>query len=89
MGSRHSSGPSSYEIQQQQMKAEKEEAKRLEAENAEKVRQANASSGGEPEAGQGQHVDSMEGALSKAKKKGATLAGEGAQTFGKSGNLGG
>lgn len=85
----HSSGPSSYEIQAQQKAAEEAERKRIAAEKAKSVAEANAqASGGETKGGEGS--GDYDGALSGArKKKGATLAGEGAQTFGASGNLGG
>ena len=83
----HSSGPSAYEIQAQQKAAEEAEAKRQKEWAARQTAAANASSGGE---GDGEPKESvLEGALSKGKKKGATLAGEGAQTFGANGNLGG
>lgn len=84
----HSSGPSAYEIQAQQKAAEEAEAKRIAEEKAREVAKANASAANaETTGGEGSKMD---GALSKAKqKKGATLAGEGAQTFGANGNLGG
>lgn len=85
----HSSGPSSYEIQKQQKKAEEAEKRRIGEERARSVAEANAqASRGESQGGEGS--GDYDGALSGArKKKGATLAGEGAQTFGASGNLGG
>jgi hypothetical protein len=84
----HSSGPSSYEIQEQQRKAEEAEKKRIADEKAKATAEANAhASGGETHGGEGS--GDYDGALSAAKrKKGATLAGEGAQTFGSNGNLG-
>lgn len=93
--SKSSSGPSSYEIQEQQRKAEEierkrieDERKRIEDERARAVAEANAqASGGETHGGEGS--GDYDGALSGAKKKkGATLAGEGAQTFGANGSLG-
>ena len=85
----HSSGPSSYEIQKQQEMAEEAERQRIAKERANATAAANAeASKGEMKGGEGS--GDYDGALSRAKKKkGATLAGEGAQTFGTSGNLGG
>ena len=82
----HSSGPSAYEIQKKQQEAEeakrREIARQREAETAAANKEASQGdmSGGE---GSGDYF----GALSK-KKKGSTLAGEGAQTFGSNGSLG-
>ena len=85
----HSSGPSSYEIQKRQQAAEEAERRRIAAESAKSVAEANElASKGESQGGEGS--GDYNGALSGArKKKGATLGGEGAQTFGASGNLGG
>ena len=85
----HSSGPSSYEIQAQQRKAEEAERKRIAAEEAREVAKANSeASTGDMKGGDGS--GDYNGALSDAKKKkGSTLAGEGAQTFGANGSLGG
>lgn len=90
MGISHSSGPSSYEIAMEQQKAEEAEQKRLEAEKQAKIREANAASNTADSTGEsgGDAEPYKDGALSK-KKKGSTLAGEGEQTFGKSGSLGG
>lgn len=84
----HSSGPSSYEIERQQQKAEEAAKKRLSEERSKSVADANAqASGGESHGGEGS--GDYDGALSAAKRrKGSTLAGEGAQTFGTNGNLG-
>lgn len=84
----HSSGPSSYEIERQQQKAEEAAKKRLSEERSKSVADANAqASGGESQGGEGS--GDYDGALSAAKRrKGSTLAGEGAQTFGANGNLG-
>ena len=83
------SGPSSYEIQKRREMAEEAERKRIAAERAREVAKANSeASTGDMKGGVGS--GDYDGALSSAKKKnGATLAGEGAQTFGTSGNLGG
>ena len=85
----HGSGPSSYEIMKKQQEAE--EAKRREI-----ARQRDAeTAAANKEASQGEMIGGegsgdYNGALSGAKKKkGSTLAGEGAQTFGASTNLGG
>ena len=89
MGSSHSSGPSSYEIQAEQAKAEKAEEKRLAAEKAGRIAAANASAaagGGKAEGGKAEPYEG--GALSRRKKT-STLAGEGEQTFGSNGTLGG
>lgn len=89
MGGRKSSGPSAYEIQKQQENARIVEEKRLANERAARIAEANASAsgGGGEEGGEAGVYDG--GALSSKRKKGATLAGEGAQTFGSSGSLGG
>lgn len=88
MGGRKSSGPSAYEIQKQQELARLEAERRQAAERAGRIAKANASaSGGVGEGGEASVYDG--GALSTKQKKGATLAGEGAQTFGNSGSLGG
>lgn len=84
----HSSGPSSYEIEASQKAAEEEEAKRLEEERKEKNRKANQSAGASTTATGGEGGTFADGALAR-KKRGATLAGEGAQTFGNGGSLGG
>ena len=86
---RHSSGPSSYEIQARQAAAERAEKRRVEAAKAAETARANAeAAGGETQGGEGS--GDYDGALSAARrKKGATLAGEGAQTFGANGSLGG
>lgn len=88
MGGSHSSGPSAYEITEQQRKAEEAEKMRIAKERARATAEANAqASKGESQGGEGS--GDYDGALSGAKKKkGATLAGEGAQTFGANGNLG-
>jgi len=85
----HGSGPSYYAIQAQQKAAEEAERQRIAKERANATAKANAeASKGEMKGGEGS--GDYDGALSGArKKKGATLAGEGAQTFGASGNLGG
>lgn len=78
----HSSGPSAYEMAQQQERAAKEAEERLRAEEAEKVAKANAvASTGTTTGGEG-----TSGALTAAakKRKGATLAGEGESTFSRS-----
>lgn len=84
----HSSGPSSYEIAMKEEKARKAEEARLAAEKASKIAEANASASADGEAAGGEAELYDGGALTK-KKKGSTLAGEGAQTFGSNGNLGG
>ena len=90
MGSSHSSGPSSYEIAKQQQMAEDAEKARLEKEKAESIAAANASSANSGVEAEGGKAEYEGGALSSAKKKrGSTLAGEGEQTFGKNGSLGG
>lgn len=90
MGSSHSSGPSSYEIAQEQQKAEDAEKARLEKEAQESVNKTNASSANSGIEASGGTADTYEGgALSSKKKRGSTLAGEGEQTFGKNGSLGG
>ena len=86
MGSRHSSGPSSYEIAAKQAKAEKAEQERIAAEKASRIAAANASAAG-GEATGGEAGPYSGGALTR--KKGSTLAGEGEQTFGGNGSLGG
>ena len=80
----HSSGPSSYEIQERMKNAEEAEKKRVAQERAKEVADANKlASGGTTSGGEGS------GVLSAVKrKKGSTLAGEGAQTFGVNGSLG-
>ena len=85
----HSSGPSAYEIEAKRKAAEEAERQRAAAEKAREVANANSeASYGEAKGGEGS--GDYNGALSEAKrKKGSTLAGEGAQTFGASGNLGG
>lgn len=91
----HSSGPSSYKIQKKQEEAEAKkqaelkaaEKKAIDAANA-SIDAANAGAAAGAGSGQGAEEESVKGALSKARKKGATLAGEGAQTFGQNGNLG-
>ena len=85
----HSSGPSSYEIQKRQEMAEETERKRIAAERASEIAKANSdASTGDMKGGEGS--GDYDGALSGAKKKkGSTLAGEGAQTFGANGSLGG
>ena len=85
----HSSGPSAYEIEAKRKAAEEAERQRIAAEKAREVSKANSeASTGETKGGEGS--GDYNGALSDAKKKkGSTLAGEGAQTFGVSGNLGG
>lgn len=88
MGGRHSSGPSAYEIQEQQRKAEEAEKKRIADEKAAQTAKANAEAANGTQTG-GEGSGDYDGALSGArKKKGATLAGEGAQTFGANANLG-
>lgn len=90
MGSSHSSGPSSYEIAAEQAKAEQAEKERLAAEKASKIAAANASAAagnGEEKGGDAEPYSG--GALSQKKKKTSTLAGEGEQTFGQNGSLGG
>lgn len=85
----HSSGPSAYEIEAKRKAAEEAERQRIAAEKAREVSKANSeASTGDMKGGEGS--GDYNGALSDAKKKkGSTLAGEGAQTFGASGNLGG
>jgi hypothetical protein len=88
MGSSHSSGPSSYEIAAKQAKAEKAEKERIAAEKASKIDAANASAaGGEATGGKAEPYDG--GALALKRKRTSTLAGEGEQTFGGNGSLGG
>lgn len=84
----HSSGPSSYKIQKKQEEAEAKKQAEMKAAEQKAVDAANASAVGESSGGSGADEESVKGALSKARKKGATLAGEGAQTFGQNGNLG-
>lgn len=89
MGSSHSSGPSSYEIAKQEAEAKAAEEKRLAAEKAGRIAAANASAaagGGKVEGGKAEPYEG--GALSRRKKT-STLAGEGEQTFGSNGSLGG
>ena len=82
-----SSGPSPYEIQKRQEMAEEAERQRIAKERANATAAANAqASKGEMKGGEGS--GDYDGALSRAKKKGSTLAGEGAQTFGANGSLG-
>ena len=85
----HSAGASAYKIRKRQQEAEEAERRRIAAESAKSVAEANELAGkGESQGGEGS--GDYNGALSGArKKKGATLAGEGAQTFGASVNLGG
>jgi hypothetical protein len=85
----HSSGPSSYAIQKRQREAEEAERRRIAAEAAKEVNAANEeASNGVKHGGEGS--GDYYGALSSAKKKkGSTLAGEGAQTFGGNGSIGG
>lgn len=80
----HSSGPSAYEIEASQKAAEEEEARRLK----EKNRKANESAGASTRASGGAGGTFSDGVLAR-RKRGATLAGEGAQTFGNGGSLGG
>ena len=88
MGSSHSSGPSSYEIAMEQQKAEEAEQARLKAEKEKSIQAANSAP--ETEGAQGGDAEKYAGgALAAKKKKGSTLAGEGEQTFGKNGSLGG
>ena len=62
----------------------------LEKEKAESIAAANASSANSGVEAEGGKAEYEGGALSSAKKKrGSTLAGEGEQTFGKNGSLGG
>lgn len=84
----HSSGPSSYKIQKRQEEAEARKQEELKEAERRAIREANASAGADAVGGAGSKEESAQGALSKARKKGATLAGEGAQTFGQNGNLG-
>lgn len=84
----HSSGPSAYEIEASQKAAEEAEARRLEEERKEKNRKANESAGASTSASGGEGGTFSDGALAR-RKRGTTLAGEGAQTFGNGGSLGG
>lgn len=87
MGSSHSSGPSSYEIEMEQQKAEEAEEARLKAEKEKSIQAANSAP--ETEGAQGGDAEKYTGGALAKKKKGSTLAGEGEQTFGKNGSLGG
>lgn len=84
----HSSGPSSYKIQKKQEEAEAKKAKELKEAERKAIDEANAAAGAGAVGGGGLGEESVQGALSKARRKGATLAGEGRQTFGGNGNLG-
>lgn len=84
----HSSGPSSYAIQKKQEEAEARKQAEMKAAEQRAIDAANASAVGDATGGRGSEEESVKGALSKARKKGATLAGEGAQTFGQNSNLG-
>ena len=90
MGSSHSSGSSSYELEAKQEAAEKAEKEKLKAEREEAIAAANRSVSGGNEGGQGSGGGAYEnGVLSKVGKKKSTLAGEGEQTFGEGKSLGG
>ena len=91
MGSSHSSGPSSYEIAKRQEDAEAAEKKRLEEEKASRIAAANASAAAEAANAKavGGKAEPYEGGALSKKKKTSTLAGEGEQTFGSNGSLGG
>lgn len=83
----HSSGPSAYEIEQRQKAAEEKEKRRMDAERLKSIQSANSAP--ETEGAQGGDAGAYgSGALAR-KRRGGTLAGEGAQTFGGTGSLGG
>ena len=89
MGSSHSSGASSYEIAQEQQKAEDAEKARLEKEAQKSVNETNASSANSGIKASGGTAEAYEGGALSKKKRGSTLAGEGEQTFGRNGSIGG
>lgn len=83
-----SSGPSIYEIEAMRKASEKKEQERLEKEKRDAIAAIEAqSTEGSASGGEGYEYEG--GALGGKRKRGSTLAGEGEQTFGKGGSLGG